>query len=285
MTGRIIKCAVSLLVRGYDLVRCRVLRLGGLASNGRCTIVYYHSVRLDEVARFTEQLDAISREASIGSLDEESRPSSGVDVVYVTIDDGFAETIDNILPVLKSRGAPVTIFVPTGCLGERAPWLTPKGASDDREHVMSAARIQDLAQLRGIALQSHCISHRSLLKLDDAEARREVSESKGVLERLLNRRVDLLSFPHGAFDSRHIAMCREAGYRRVFGIEPRSAFLEPGEFVTGRIRVDPSDSRLEFRLKMHGAYRWLDPASKAKRRAMAFLVPAGRSRRRSPTRC
>jgi hypothetical protein len=60
-------------------------------------------------------------------------------------------------------------------------------------------------------------------------------------------------------------LCREAGYERIFTTLPVFAFAEPGEFVVGRVRVDPTDWPLEFRLKLAGAYRWLPAAFAFKR--------------------
>jgi glycosyltransferase involved in cell wall biosynthesis len=56
-----------------------------------------------------------------------------------------------------------------------------------------------------------------------------------------------------------IRWSKEAGYQRVFTVEPVTAFSEPSEYVTGRVPVDPTDWPIEFRLKMLGAYRWLAP--------------------------
>jgi hypothetical protein len=41
--------------------------------------------------------------------------------------------------------------------------------------------------------------------------------------------------------------------------------LQPDEFVTGRIDVQPTDWQIEFRLKVLGAYRWLPHAFAVKR--------------------
>jgi hypothetical protein len=44
----------------------------------------------------------------------------------------------------------------------------------------------------------------------------------------------------------------------------------PGEFVLGRISVEPTDWALEFRLKLLGAYRWLPQAIALKRKLKAY---------------
>jgi hypothetical protein len=67
----------------------------------------------------------------------------------------------------------------------------------------------------------------------------------------------MFSFPHGEYNQTHVQLARQAGYERIFTIMPLLAFSEPQEFVTGRVWTAPTDWRLEFRLKMMGAYCWL----------------------------
>ncbi len=43
-----------------------------------------------------------------------------------------------------------------------------------------------------------------------------------------------------------INICREAGYKRIFTTLPYPAELGPGEFVSGRVTVDPTDWPIEF---------------------------------------
>jgi hypothetical protein len=45
----------------------------------------------------------------------------------------------------------------------------------------------------------------------------------------------------------------------VFTVEPTVGFKRPNEFVCGRIVVDPDDWRVEFILKLTGAYNWRSP--------------------------
>jgi hypothetical protein len=54
----------------------------------------------------------------------------------------------------------------------------------------------------------------------------------------------------------------------VFTALPQWKISNASEFVTGRVRVDPTDWRLEFRLKLLGAYRWLPMAVEMKRRIL-----------------
>ena len=62
----------------------------------------------------------------------------------------------------------------------------------------------------------------------------------------------------------HLDIARKAGYERVFTIQPEFAFLSQDEFLTGRFSVDADDWIIEYRLKIAGAYRWMEIVSTLK---------------------
>jgi hypothetical protein len=68
-----------------------------------------------------------------------------------------------------------------------------------------------------------------------------------------------------------VTWCREAGYQRVFSIEPTVTVTKSAEYVTGRVVADSTDWTLEFRLKVLGAYRWLPAAYRIKRKLRVML--------------
>jgi hypothetical protein len=66
-------------------------------------------------------------------------------------------------------------------------------------------------------------------------------------------------------------LCREAGYQRVFSIEPTMTVSNSPEYVTGRVIADPTDWDCEFRLKVLGAYRWLPMVCRMNRKIRSIL--------------
>jgi peptidoglycan/xylan/chitin deacetylase (PgdA/CDA1 family) len=224
---------------------------------GTCVILYYHVLKDDHRKRFARQMDTLLRLANPISLNTRVELKSGKHHVAVTFDDGFEESLRNAIPELQKRKIPVMVFVPTGCLGLQAPWLNERQQRTEGRVVLCPDEIKELNERRLVSFGSHCVSHRPLPGLNDRESKEEISQSKIELENILGERVETLSFPYGAFERRHADWARQAGYTRVFSISPEFAFAQPNKLVTGRIRVDPADWAVEFRLKLLGAYRWL----------------------------
>jgi peptidoglycan/xylan/chitin deacetylase (PgdA/CDA1 family) len=131
---------------------------------------------------------------------------------------------------------------------------------------MEFQQIQTIERIPNATIGSHCRTHRRLTELQDPESREEITRSKKELEEILGHGVTLLSYPYGAHRETHLVMAREAGYQRVFSVEPkRNSGTTERIFSAGRIRVDPGDWKIEFRLKVNGSYSWMTIASRIKK--------------------
>ncbi len=254
---RIIKFIISLIVFIIDYLS-GILSLFMNKADSSCTILYYHAVYAGEKNKFTQQMDELLRWTKPIAINEINTEKPIGRYSAITFDDGLVSVQENALPVLAKRNIPATLFVPSGCLGKYPPWLD-KETKGYRDTVMTAAQLNNLDK-NLVMIGSHCLTHHNLLQISKEEARKEIFQSKIELEDILNTQVETISFPHGAFNRTHIDLALQAGYRQAFSILPELDYCNSDKFVKGRVKVDPSDWRLEYRLKLLGAYRWLPKA-------------------------
>jgi peptidoglycan/xylan/chitin deacetylase (PgdA/CDA1 family) len=264
MAARLLKVLISFIVRCVDIARAALRGLFGLSPKTTCVVLYYHAVRAEAASQFSAQMDALIRLSIPIDIESRERLEKGLRYSAVTFDDGFVSVIENALPALSARNIPCTIFVPTGSIGRRPTWID-LSHDDGAEIVLSAPVLVEIAKRVSVGIGSHSVSHPDFRRLDDEQVRRELHASKLGLEQILGREITSFSFPHGAYTRRSLELARECDYERVFTIEPMQ-FGDPREaFVIGRVRVEPHDWAIEFRLKVVGAYRWLPRVSRMKR--------------------
>ena len=80
---------------------------------------------------------------------------------------------------------------------------------------------------------------------------------KSYLEELLGRDVELVAFPYNSYDARTLQSALMAGYRRCFaGHRKCSSGDIDDSYVANRISVSTNDWKIEYLLKILGAYRW-----------------------------
>ena len=250
----------------------RLADLIGLGSSrsGALTVLYYHAVRAADASKFELQLEAIRAYADIVEPDYLGE-ASGPPKVPITFDDAFVRVIVNALPPLEARKMSSTIFVPSSCLGRRPSCKMEHDAMDHDEIVASADEVRALAN-RGLRIGAHSRTHPRLTSLAPSEAAHELSGSKADLESLLGAPVEIFAFPYGDFNAPLVETAKEAGYPFVFSTEPCRVDPQDTRILRPRVSVNPTDSPLEFWLKLRGGYEWMPAVSLLKRRFLSKLA-------------
>lgn len=134
--------------------------------------------------------------------------------IVVSFDDGHRSNVELAFPALKARGQRATFFITAG-----------RVETDD------SVTWPDLQVMReaGMEVGSHTLTHPCPSSLSREELRRELAESKRVLEEGLGAAVEFVASPTG-YDSRHFGpLAREVGYtaalQGVIGRNRRSTGL------------------------------------------------------------
>lgn len=252
------KLAVSTALYGVDAAIAAVRPAHRRGARACGVVLMYHDIPARCATRFAGQCDDIvrfARPARLGDMHE----LDGTWKVAVTFDDGFRSFADVALPELDARSIPSTMFVPTEWAERSA-----REPSDDGSPVPMTP--DELAALpASVELASHSCTHAHLPQLDDDSLADELVRSRHDLEHMTGRPVRYHAFPYGEHDTRVDRAAQRAGYERCYGIVPTETRPSDG-FVVGRVQVDPTDWRVEFRLKLLGAYRWMGWWMRAKDR-------------------
>jgi peptidoglycan/xylan/chitin deacetylase (PgdA/CDA1 family) len=230
-------------------------------------ILYYHSVPLASRVSFARQLDMLTARAAVVPADYHGAAARGGHSVAITFDDALTSALDNAIPELRARDIPATIFVPAGSLGVRPAWWGSEIEDDsiyEGEFVATADALRSLISDR-VQLGAHTLTHPHLSRLGLEDARREIAGCRPHMRNIFGIDVRTFAFPFGEHDTALVALCREAGYERIFTVTPGVVDPAREEFVRGRVSVGSTDGPLEFYLKMSGAYSWMVYASAVKR--------------------
>jgi peptidoglycan/xylan/chitin deacetylase (PgdA/CDA1 family) len=116
--------------------------------------------------------------------------------VAITFDDGFASVVEHAAPALREHGLRATVFCVAGHLGGKNDWATQAGWAPELR-LATAGDLGSLAR-EGWELGSHGVGHTPLHAASDDAARREVVDSRSLLEDALGVRVAAFAWPYGA---------------------------------------------------------------------------------------
>jgi peptidoglycan/xylan/chitin deacetylase (PgdA/CDA1 family) len=116
-------------------------------------------------------------------------------VVAFSFDDGFAD-IATAAPLFLERGMRCTVFCVAGYLGGFSDWPT-QPARAPRLPLATAAQLAELAAA-GFEIGSHGTEHAPLRRAPERTLRRELVDSRAMLEQAVGAPVRSFAFPYGA---------------------------------------------------------------------------------------
>lgn len=154
----------------------------------------------------------------------------------ITFDDGLQDVYRVVYPELTKRGIPLLMFVITDFL--------------DTEGYITTEELLEMAENPLVTIGSHGLSHELFKNLDLNNKRRELLESKEILERLLHKPVKYFAYSHGQYDDSTLDILSETHcYDFAFGV---SGY--PTNFLTKRWayhlpRFNCEDRKIPFTIK------------------------------------
>lgn len=182
-------------------------------------------------------------------------PGTSGKYIAITFDDFLAEALATAGSVLRQRGIPSTWFVVSDALGTQVDWIRATQRANDGAPIGSAECLRQLDPSL-FRIGSHGAHHVPLTTLPPSEAVGQLAESRELLSRLAGGNVNSISFPYGDYDPALLDLVREAGYRFGYSNVAVWPWLSSNGMLRGRVSVEPFDWRLEFWLKIRGAYGW-----------------------------
>jgi peptidoglycan/xylan/chitin deacetylase (PgdA/CDA1 family) len=190
----------------------------------------YQSITLEQWIAYKEKRAALPR-----------RP------IIITFDDGYQSTHHTAWPILQRYGFTATVFLVAAQIGKTNAW----DVEERQEPLLTESEIREM-QKGGITFGSHTRSHAALTKIPLDEAARELTDSRKLLESLLDRPVTTLCYPYAKQNREIRDLAREAGYSAaVIGRGGKNrVWTDP--YALRRIKVDTSTTLSVLRRKL----RW-----------------------------
>ncbi|ASJ74970.1 polysaccharide deacetylase family protein [Granulosicoccus antarcticus] len=152
-------------------------------------------------ANFIAQLDLLKAK-NVGLFDSDS----SVPDIIITFDDGHQSNLDIAAPLLQARGMSAYFFITSNFI-------------DQRSGFMSGEQLRRLAQMPGMSIGSHGVTHQFFDDLTVDESRTELVDSRTHLELLTGMSCQSISFPGGRYNEQTLDLLKAAGYRQWFGSE------------------------------------------------------------------
>lgn len=184
----------------------------------------------------------------------------------LTFDDGLADNLTTLLPILEELELPATVYACPGLLGEPYPFAAPEAGL----RFLTEEELRRLAAHPLVEIGSHTRHHTALDDATAEAAEEEMRASRTDLERLVDAEVLSFAYPNCGYSPACPEAARRAGYTSAVTCGARGG-LTP--FELERVSPNPVEGRLTFELRLRGLfYRVRDvPPARLARRALRPL--------------
>lgn len=225
------------------------LPLGGFRRRrpGDVVILLYHRIGISHreidlsAEAFEDQLDYLAERERVITLDE-ALSRNGTGGIVLTIDDGYRDFYDNVVPAVVRRSVPVLLYLATGLVDKR---------SAETGEPLTWKLLGEAVQTGLVTVGSHTNSHANLSRATEAEAEVEMLHSQQLVEEKLG-----VPCRHFAFPWSVASLAAQQVARRLFDSAAlrwrtnRRGRIDPHRL--GRTPVLRSDGRFFFHAKVDG---------------------------------
>jgi len=143
--------------------------------------------------------------------------------IAITFDDGYYGQYKWAYPLLKKYGMNATFFIIVNNVGKSG--------------ILTWGEIKEMSE-NGMFIGSHTLSHPNLAALSDEILKRELEDSKKIIEEKISKKVDLLAYPGGNYNERVIQFAKDAGYQAALSVYKIIEQTSKARFVIRRFHAD-----------------------------------------------
>ena len=175
--------------------------------------------------------------------------------VVITFDDGYRDFYTDAFPILQKYGFGASVFLAPAYIHHQSRVFKGK-------ECMTWAEVREMHKA-GTIFGSHTVNHPHLERIPFAEAKREIRNSKDIIENALGTSVRSFSYPFGfpkmdkTFTSRLRNTLQECGYHNGVTTVLGSAHSPEDRFFLKRLPVNTWDDPAFLQAKIDGSYDWL----------------------------
>ena len=270
----------------------RILRLSGIPYFFRCflqrrkvTILLFHDIDKDAFVRaylyLSKKYNIIDLNEYIAACREAKENIIPKRALIITFDDGHIGNHD-LLPVIKKYNVPMTIFLCASIVGtKREFWFKFARSSmetienlklctnkerlrilhsvgykqEDESNQAQALDRQQISEMRSyVNFQSQTLFHPCLPNCEYSDAKREIFDSKLILEKDFGLVINSISYPNGDYTDREIALVKKAGYECGITVDYGFNDINSDLYRLKRVSVNDTTNIDELIVKASGCW-------------------------------
>lgn len=181
------------------------------------------------------------------------RLESGKRYIILTVDDGYQDNYELMLPLLRKYGFKAVVYIVTGEDFNR--WDVEVPSNPEKPvPLMSRQQVKALHDSGLVEIGGHTMTHPFLSKLSESEQRKEISRNKLELEELLGEQLVSFAYPYGDHDAISKQLVHQCGYQFAVATNSGPLLMHKDLYQIRRIAIFPKTDVFGLWRKVRGNY-------------------------------
>ncbi|AYV21232.1 MULTISPECIES: polysaccharide deacetylase family protein [Vibrio] len=181
------------------------------------------------------------------------RLEAGKRYIMLTVDDGYVDNLDLMLPVLQKYDFKAVVYVVTGETFNR--WDVENPSNPEKSvPLMNSEQVLQLAKSGHIEIGGHTLSHPKLDTLSEQQQQHEIVENKQALESILGKTLTSFAYPFGEHNQASKDIAKEAGYQYAVATNSGPLQFHKDPYQIRRIAIFPKTDVFGLWRKVRGNY-------------------------------
>ncbi|MDE1327120.1 polysaccharide deacetylase family protein [Vibrio aestuarianus] len=173
--------------------------------------------------------------------------------IMLTVDDGYQDNYELLLPLLKKYNFKAVVYVVTGEKFNR--WDVEASENPDKPFpLMTNEQIKAMADSGYIEIGGHTLSHPFLSKLSYEEQKNEIEQNKRELESITGKPLTSFAYPYGDHNQDSKLLARELGYQFAVATNSGPLAVHHDPYQIRRIAIFPKTDVFGLWRKVRGNY-------------------------------
>jgi peptidoglycan/xylan/chitin deacetylase (PgdA/CDA1 family) len=195
-----------------------------------------------------------------GTMRELAAGTAPARSVVLTFDDGYADNLHTVTPLLQKFGARATLYL-VAVRDDGTDWSARKKAHHDTGELVREPKLTD-DQVRAMLatgcweLGAHTLTHPLLTSLSDEERHSEIGGSRQLLQETFGVKAETFAYTFGIWSEADKAAVRDAGFATAVTTDPGAAVLPLADpLAIPRIKISGKEGMFAFRLRVRTGRR------------------------------
>lgn len=173
--------------------------------------------------------------------------------IILTVDDGYQDNYQLLLPLLEKYQFKAVVYVVTGESFNRWDVEVPN-RPEKRVDLMTPEQIKALHDSGWVEIGGHTLTHPRLSQLTDAEQQQEIEVNKQQLEDLIGESLYSFAYPFGDHNQASKQLAKQAGYPFAVATSSGPLAIHEDRYQIRRIAIFPKTDVLGLWRKVRGNY-------------------------------